>query len=71
MCTYEHGIRDRVKVIRDDNLNSFNRELEYMLAEGWRLIQPIESYALMPSSGTFGKVYHIAVLAYNRDHYES
>ncbi len=62
MCTYEHGIRDRVQIIRDDDYRDFNRELQFALETGWRLIQPIETHVVETTS-SYGRVYHVATLA--------
>jgi hypothetical protein len=70
MCSYEHGIRDDVRVIREDNVAYFNRELQAAMGSGWRLIQPIETHGMMPDSGSFAKVIHVAVLARCTDHYD-
>lgn len=68
MCTYEHGIRDDVHVISEDRTYDFNETLKKYLATGWRLIQPIETEVVMPSSGTFAKTHHTAVLARRKDY---
>lgn len=72
MCNYEHGIGDnlQVKVLSDDRTMDFNRELETALDAGWRIIQPVETQSLMPSSGTFAKTYHTVVIARPRDFHD-
>lgn len=61
MCTYEHGIRDHVKIIRDDDIKWFNEMLEKHMAAGWRIIQPIDTIEQVGSN--WAKIVHVAVLA--------
>ena len=68
MCSYEHGIRDDVKIISEDKASYFNRELRQAMDLGWRLIQPIETHAMMPGSGSFAKTIHVAVLAREKEY---
>jgi len=66
MCTWEHGIRDCVKVIREDDMKWFNEDLKTHLKRGWRLIQPIETLEQVGSN--WAKIVHIAVLARPMDY---
>ena len=72
MCSFDHGIGDnlQVKVLSDDRTMDFNNDLERYLSEGWRIIQPVETQSLMPSSGTFAKTYHTVVIARPRDFHD-
>lgn len=68
MCTFEHGVTaDSIMVIQDCSASDFNRALASCLAKGYKLIQPIESLAIMPDGHTYGKIYHVAVLAKNEE----